>query len=310
MYGELRQRPGNLFFSPFSIRVALGMVLAGARGATAEQMRRALRLSSSDETLHAAFGEIAHQLSAPDSDQEAALANAIWSQAGTPLQREFLEVVEARYRARIEQVDFRRDATSIGEAINRWVADATRGRIQNILSRSSLDAETRMVLVNAIYFKGRWVLPFPKEDTNEEPFFLDGGVTAPVPLMRIHDRIHYMRGAGFQAVDMGYRGGAFSMLVLLPDRRDGLADLEASLSARMLDQCAAQLRPARVELFLPRFKFAGASASLRSPLETLGMPLAFVRAAADFSGINGQSPPHEASLFILGCHPQSLRRGR
>lgn len=297
LYDQLRQRPGNLFFSPFSIRIALGMTQAGARGETAAQMREALCISSSNETWHVAFAEIIQQLNAAGGGKyEMAVANSLWGQDGTLLQPAFVDLIARHYGGGMYLVDFRRDAETARLTINQWVEDKTRQKIHELIP-SDLDADTRLVLVNAIYFKGMWVLLFPKAATRDEPFHLEGGGKVRAPLMHLHEEVRYLQAEGYQAVDLAYRGD-LSMLVLLPDRKDGLRDLEKRLSARMLHDCVAQMGAREVKLFLPRFKLTWGTVNMRDQLAALGMPLAFTRFQADFSGINGHEPPQQDSLFI------------
>ena len=195
-------------------------------------------------------------------------------------------------------VDFRRGPEAARVTMNQWVEDKTKQKIRELIPSGGLDADTRLVLVNAVYFKGMWVLPFRKEATRDEPFHLEGGGRVQAPLMHQQEEVQYLQAGGYQAVDLVYRGGDLSMLVLLPDRKDGLRDLEKTLSLRMLHDCVAKMRTREVELFLPRFKITWGTVNLRDQLTALGMPLAFTRFQANFSGINGHEPPHEDSLFI------------
>ncbi len=299
MYGQFRQRSGNLFFSPFSIRIALGMIQVGARGETAAQMRETLRISSSDETLHVSFAEIIQQLNAAGGGKyEMAVANSLWVQDGAPLQPGFLDLIARYYAGAMNLVDFRRGAEAARVTMNQWVEDKTRQKIRELIPSGGLDAETRLVLLNAVYFKGRWVLPFDKAATCDEPFHLEAGGQVQASLMHQSEEVGYLKDRGYQAVDLVYRGGDLSMLVLLPDRKDGIRNLERMLSARMLHDCVAQMHTREVKLFLPRFKITWGTVNVRDQLTALGMPLAFTRAQADFSGINGHEPPHEDSLFI------------
>ncbi len=301
MYRQLRQRPGNLFFSPFSIRTTLGMTYAGARGETAAQMRETLRLSSPEEAPHVAFAEIVERLSAGGgSKYEMAVANSLWGQDGAPLQPGFLDLTARRYGGGMNLVDFRRDAEAARLTMNQWVEGKTRQKIRELIPSGVLDADTRLVLVNAVYFKGTWVLQFPKSATRDEPFRLEGGGKVQAPLMHQRECVRYLQAAGYQAVDLVYEGGDLSMLVLLPDRKDGLRNLEKKLSAQMLHDCVAQVRTREVKLFLPRFKVTWGTINMRDQLTVLGMPLAFTRYKADFSGINGHEPPDEESLFLSG----------
>lgn len=299
MYRQLRQQAGNLFFSPFSIRTALGMTQAGARGETVAQMREALCISTSDETLHGAFAETIQRLNAAGGgDYEMTMANSIWGQDGAPLQPGFLDLIARHYRGAMNLVDFRRSAEAARVTMNRWVEDKTKKKIGELIPSGGLNADTRLVLVNAVSFKGTWVRQFRKAATRAEPFHLEDGRKVQAPLMHQQAAVRYLQAGGFQAVDLVYLGGKLSMLVLLPDRKDGLRDLQKTLSARMLHDCVAQMGTREIRLFLPRFKIIWGTVNVRDHLSALGMPLAFTRLQADFAGINGHEPPHEDSLFI------------
>ena len=297
LYGSLRQRPGNLFFSPFSVRTALGMTYAGARGETAREMREALRLRLPDEELHLAFAQTIKGLRAA-GEVEVAVANSLWSQEGSPLEAAFLDLVGRHYGGGANPVDFRRKAEDARTTINRWVEAKTRRRIQDLIPPGGVDGETRLVLVNAVYFKGLWADSFRKEATREEAFRLEGGGTVRAPLMHRQGSVPYVQADGYQAVDLAYRGGALSMLVLLPDRVDGIRDLEGRISGQQNRDCVARMRDREVKLFLPRFKVTWGTVNVREPLEALGMALAFEPLKANFSGINGLEPPHVDGLFI------------
>jgi len=297
MYGQLRQSPGNLFFSPFSIRTALAMTQAGAKGATAAQMSDALRISTSD-TAHIAFGEAITRLNAAGGKYEMAVANSLWAQEGAPPQSGFLDLVTRHYGGILNLVDFRRNAEAARVTINRWVEDQTRRKIREVIPSGGLNALARLVVVNAVYFKGTWLWQFRRAATREEPFHVESGGTVQTPLMHQQEEVRYLKGAGYQAVDLLYLGGDLSMLVILPDRADGLRDLQKALSAQMLRDCVARMSVRTINLFLPRFKFTWGTVDIHNQLTALGMALAFKPFQADFSGINGQEPSSEDALFI------------
>ncbi len=212
------------------------MVYAGARGETAAQMREALRFPSSDDQPHIDFAGIVQRLDqAGGGEYEMAVANALWAQDGAALRAEFLDLIARQYGGATNLVDFHHGAESARGTINQWVADKTRRKIQALIPPGRVDADTRLILVNALYFKGRWVLPFRKANTREAPFYLGGGGTVHTRLMYQWDSFRHVRAKGYQAIDLDYRGDDLSMLVLLPDRKNGLPALEKALSTSMAD---------------------------------------------------------------------------
>lgn len=299
LYRRLAAVPGNLFFSPFSVRAALAMAFLGARGATAEQMRHVLRFPGAGEGVHAELGAISHRIaSGSGGGHEVAIANSLWCQEAYPLLPAFLDAVDRHYGGGAHTVDFRAHAETAREEINAWVATRTRDRIAELIPSGVLTTLTRVVLANAVYFKGTWLDRFEESLTREEPFHLDHGRQAVAPLMTRSMEVPYVHGGGYQAIELLYETGALSMLVLLPDGRDGLGDLEAKLSTRMLLDCAAEMAPRMVEIHLPRFRLDTAAMRLGALLGALGMPLAFSESEADFSGVNGVAPPEAEALHI------------
>ena len=288
MYGQLRKRPGNLFLSPYSVRTVMAMAQAGASGVTAAQMSEVLRASPQSESLHLDGGE----------ESEMAVANSLWAQEGEPLRREFLDVIARRYGGVAHSVDFRGNAEAARVTINQWIEGETRRKIRDVIPSNALNDLTRLVLVNAVYFKGAWEEPFPMAATRDEPFYLDGGGEVQAPLMHLRTLIRYAHVAGCQAIDLAYSGDDLSMLVLLPDEKNRLLDIEEKISARMLHNLVLQMQTCIVRVSLPRFKITAGPFDLRQQLTALGMPVAFDPDGADFSGINGRKPPEDGSLFI------------
>jgi len=287
LYGRLRNGPGNLFFSPYSISACLAMVYAGARGETERQMAQVLRFSQDQTRVHSSFGELERQLSEIGKQKavELSIANGLWAQAGHPFLPAFLNVAKVDYQANLSQVDFKTGAEAVRGAINRWVAQKTKEKIQNLLPPGSVTSLTRLVLANAIYFKGAWANPFEKAQTSPQPFHLSRASQVQAPLMHHFDTVKYLENSDFQAVELPYRGYDLSMIVLLPRQVDGCGPLESRLTPALLSGLAARLAPQRVEIFLPRFKLESGF-DLVDTLAKMGMPDAF-GPKADFSGMDG-----------------------
>ena len=296
LYRELAGKPGNLHFSPFSIRLALGMALAGAGGETAEQMRSILRIPASDEGPATAGADTIARLTRAQQFFEINVANSMWGQKDMPLQQQFVDALASTYRAVIELVDFR-EREAARSTINRWVEDNTKRRIRDLIAPGQLNADTRLVLVNAVYFKGLWEEPFQRAATREANFYLAGGETVRASLMLSRKGAGYLDAGDFQAIDLPYRGAQLSIFIVLPKSRDGLQQLEANLSADRLHRAVADASGSEVEIWLPKFRMTFAAELSRS-LCALGMPHAFDRGRADFSGIDGTRPPHPDSLWL------------
>jgi serpin B len=288
LYGKLRERPGNLFLSPYSISTALAMTYAGARGETAEQMARTLHFGGPAEELHRSFERLSKQIGGEGEEKrpyQLSVANALWGQEGDPFRPEFLELVEKHYGAGLRRVDFRATEQA-RRIINAWVEEETRGKIQDLLKSPHPSPDTSLVLTNAIYFKGDWATPFRKEATKAESFALAGGGKVEVPMMHQMGRFSYHDAGRFHALGMPYAGDALEMVVLLPKEGDGLARMEAALTEKAIAEVIAKRGPRRVDVALPRFKVE-AGFELQDALSALGMPLAFT-GSADFSGMNGR----------------------
>jgi serpin B len=297
LHGRLARSPGNRFFSPLSIRAALGMACAGARGETADQMSQVLGFDAGDETAHAAVAALIDRLNESGIDEfELSVANSLWMQKGTKLQADFTSLVTRCYAGAIQSVDFREDPASACVLINRWVEEKTRKRIRDLIQRDALSVETSLVLANAVFFKGLWEQPFDEISTRREPFHLEGAEVQ-APLMHQAGVARYVEGDGYQALDLGYRDGDLSMLVILPNREVGIPGLVDRFTATEFERCVAQLSRTVVEMFLPRFRITW-SGDLGLVLEGLGMTLPFDSTRADFAGINGCRPPHPDSQFL------------
>jgi serpin B len=307
LYAKLRSGEGNLFFSSYSVSTALAMTYAGARGRTESQMAEVLHfadilnpgaeLSSlpvlDRQRFAAAFGRIIKDLNerGEKGSYELSVANALWGQKGEGFLEKFLELIEANYGGQLNEVDFVRATEAARKTINTWVEKKTNEKIKDLIGKGVLNSMTRLVLTNAIYFKGNWAKQFEEDETRQQPFTLTDGGKVDVPMMNQTTEFGYMDTDGFQALELPYVDDELSMIILLPKDSDGLPEFEKTLTAENLLRWLARLRKRKVIVSVPKFKMTS-QFSLASVLKSMGMQDAF-SPGANFSGINGKR-----NLFI------------
>lgn len=289
LYNQLKMTDGNLFFSPFSIFTALAMTWAGARENTAVQMAETLHFTEKPAQFHRAIGDLISQLNAvqKETDVELSIANAIWAQKGYQFLDEFFRIVQQSYQADLKQVDFSSAAESARQAINAWVGQQTNEKIKDLLPPKVLNALTRLVLVNAIYFKGFWDNQFKSRDTREMEFWLLTEVAVKVPMMHQEHQFGYWENDWLQIMEMPYKEESLSLIVLLPKEKTGITDLEQKLNFENMMAWQSRLRKRKVIVFFPKFKIES-EFSLGQTLALMGMPDAFDHELADFSAMVGQ----------------------
>jgi len=289
LYAELgKEEGGNLLMSPYSISTALAMTYAGARGETEAEMAEVLHFTLPQERLHPAFAGLISHFNEGDKKRPYQLnvANRLWGQKGYRFLPDFVKTTEDNYGAELAQVDFVRNAEGARQTINRWVEEQTQEKIKDLIPSGVLDSMTRLVLTNAIYFKGDWKYQFDKKRTKDAPFMVTPEKKIKVPMMQQQTVFKYAAYPELQVLEMPYSGDELSMVVLLPKKVDGLADLEKPLTEESIEKWTSRLRPAKVSVFLPRFKMT-CQFGLNGVLASMGMPEAFSK-SADFSGMNGK----------------------
>lgn len=298
LYGRLRAvKSGNLFFSPYSLSVALAMTYAGAERETGAQMAEVLHFSLPAEELHPAFGKLQRRLIVGDESPpfQLRVANRLWGQQGFHFLPTFLQVARDNYGAELGQVDFKR-TDQARKTINAWVEEQTDDKIRDLLAPGVLDATSRLVLANAIYFKARWEAEFGKSGTADAPFYLSSRQQTTAPLMRQQRRLRYAEADEVQILELPYAcDGALSMLILLPKKLDGLSDLEPLLTGDRLQKWSAELKSRLVHVHLPRFKLTS-EFDLGDALSSMGMPLAFSD-KANFSGMSREEALHFSAVI-------------
>jgi serpin B len=283
---------GNLFYSPYSVSIALAMTYAGAQGSTATQMAGALDFQLPLVTLNPAFDALDLQLAsrahgqAGDNGQPFKLnvIDSLWGDKTFTFQKPFLDTLATYYGSGLRTVDFVNAPEAARGTINGWVADQTDDLIPTLLPDQSITPDTRFVLVNAIYFNAGWATPFQASETHPGTFTHLDASTAQVPLMTGGLEGNYAKGAGWQAVELPYAGGQTSMVVVLPDAGQ-FATVETALDGAFVGSLFSSLKDAQIALTLPKFTVKGATISLKTELGKLGMTDAFDPSAADFAGI-------------------------
>ncbi len=286
LYNQLQNQSGNLFFSPESISIALAMTYAGARGHTAAEMTETLHFTLPPGRLHPAMGALLSNLNAAHTGYQLRVADALWAEKDYTFLDAFLKLNNRDYGAGFNQVDFKGAHEAARLTINQWVEQKTEDKIKDLLLPNDIDPTTRLVLTNAIYFKGDWQTPFRKDQTKDEDFHLSPAQSIKTPLMHRTGGFNYLNGGTFQALEITYKTGELSMIVFLPNDAAGLPALERSLTASNMRQWLGQLRPAQAAVIvtLPKFKMTQRF-ELGDTLKAMGMPQAFDKKMADFTGM-------------------------
>ena len=280
--------PANIVVSPYSAACALAMTLQGARGETAEQIARVLHLAADGGS---AYGELGSELtSAAETTGEVSLdlANSVWAEQSLDWKQEFLAALETGHKAAFQRADFRTGSAAVADRINAWVAERTHDKITELFTPSMIDKDSRLVLVNAAYFKAAWQQPF-QGPADDRPFTLaDGNVVRVATMSQTFRRIGLAAGAGWQAVQLDFVGNRMAMALVLPD---GPVDrLQQQLSGGSIRELLEPYEPVgALQVQLPKWSFH-CRYELTDPLAELGMPLAFDQRSADFGQMTDDEP--------------------
>lgn len=274
---------GNILISPYSIRTALAMAYAGARGQTADEMRKVLHFTLPDDKQHPAVAGLGRVMlpSGPEPAYNLGVANAVWGGRGEVIKPDYLALMASAYGGGFRELDFGRDPEGGRAVINGWVSDKTEKRIPELLIKGDIHPETVLVLTNAIYFKGEWQQRFDASKTREADFEVTPGKRVRVPLMHVSGEFRYAEHSGLRAVELPYRGDRLSMVLVLPAERHGLA--KAELTAGTFAGLMGTMHERPGEVALPKLKFKNRYV-LNTSLVALGMPTAF-SFNADFTGL-------------------------
>ncbi len=283
-YDNVKESDGNIFFSPYSISTALAMTYEGARGKTADQMQSVLHVPKEGELRRKASAQVYNEINKDDKNYSLSTANALWVKKEYEFNSDYFGIVEDYYGGKVTNIDFRNSKSS-SSLINTWIENQTNGKITDLISPEIITPNTRLILTNAIYFKGKWINQFNKNKTKEEDFRVTTGKTVTVHLMQSvnsQTQFNYLEMDTFQILELPYSGEELSMLIFLP-KEDNLKKFEKKFTFDKLQKWKQNMEKEQVDVFIPRFKFE-AKYSLTSILSEMGMPLAFSD-SADFTGM-------------------------
>lgn len=286
LYRRYAAGDGNLLFSPYSISTALSMTYEGARGETADEMEAVFGFLEDPSHRLPSVASIYNTLN--DEDREYALhtVNALWVQQGYPVVEDYVDAVVGYYGGDVNALDFISEPEESRITINHWVEDRTNDRIKDLFPSGSIDAAVRLVLTNAIYFKGDWLIEFDEEATGEEMFHVSPTETVTVDMMLLRgETFNYAETDELQILELPYAGEDVSMIILLP-REGSMAGVEVQLSPKKLCEWIGLMEATAVNVHLPRFTFE-TKYFMEKDLAEMGMPTAFTE-AADFRGMNAE----------------------
>ncbi len=291
LYREFaKEQTGNLVFSPFSLSSALALTATGARGATEQELRQALRLDLPREQVAAGYAGMAKAFGRAVREDLASLtvANALWPKQGCALRPEFLAAAREQFRAEVLPLDYARPETA-AETINRWINTKTAGLISDVVSPAALTPQTSLTLSNAVHFKAAWENEFKEDATEPAKFTLLGRQRIEVPTMRQTQWFPVARAKGCRLLRLPYAGG-FEMVIVLPRRTDDLVELERTLSAEKVAEWLSEVGSATSDylaLEMPKFR-TSAQPDCMAALKRGGVSAAFDPNVADFSGLSAE----------------------
>lgn len=288
LYRALQATEGNLFFSPYSLLTAFAMTYGGARGQTKQQIAQVCYFSEGEE-VHQAFSDLEAQLKLAQQTDDVLLlsANSLYPQIKYPFLESFLDLLKKYYQVEITPLDYQNDPQAAQETINQWVAEKTQQKINQLIPPGVLSNLTSLVLVNALYFKGKWASPFDKNLTKTEPFWVTSDHQIQVSMMQQSGQFSYGQTEDVQVLELPYGGNNFSLMIFLPRKRNGLAELEKNLSLQTLFHWIQPMNIQQVEVSLPRFQ-VNFNTELSDTLIEMGIEDAFNATQANFSGMDGQ----------------------
>ncbi|MBN1274935.1 serpin family protein [Candidatus Woesearchaeota archaeon] len=282
-YQAMKAKGENLFFSPYSISTALAVTYEGAKGQTEEELQAVFHYPESKEQLRRGSAGVYNSINEPGKEYTLSTANALWAQESYPFLNDYLSTAKQYYAAEARNLDFGGDPDGSAKVINNWIERETNNKIKDAVD--NINTLTRLIITNAVYFKGEWEETFKKKDTDERDFTKDDNTKVRVPLMSMTDEdavFPYIEDDDVQVLEMPYKGDDMSMLVILPKEND-IGAVESLLTQERIADWRAGLVEQRVDVYFPRFRFED-KYELRDALTAMGMPTAFTF-DADLTGM-------------------------
>lgn len=289
LYGNIpKKSEDNVFFSPYSISTSLAMTYAGSQGETANQMAKVLRFTPEKETIHQGFYQLNNNLKEQQKELEYKFiqANGMWGQKGEKFRPSFTQIISNAYEANLTEIDFKNSDNS-RQTINNWIKEKTKTKITEIIPQGMLNEKTKLVLTNAVYFQAKWAMEFPTEQTKKATFRISKKKQVEVSMMHSKPmEFGYSKREDLEIIELPYKGGEMSMIILLPNQVNGLGELESSLNQQNLQNWLKNLSYGElIEVKIPKFKIEQGT-DLKKVLSTMGMTQAFDPSKANFSGIS------------------------
>ncbi|GAB4310240.1 serpin family protein [Pseudothermotoga elfii] len=285
LYKVLSEKPGNIFFSPFSISSAFAMTYIGADSDTAQQMKNVLHFDLDDEMLLSNFSQLITSLNQSNENYQLSVANSMWLQEGYPFLKEFVEQIQKYYQSWINYVDFANHKDEAREEINKWIEANTNNKIIDLIKPDDIDSLTRLVLTNAIYFKGLWLNPFDPSSTRKESFHISKNEKKEIDMMFKNIIANYTEDSSVQVLELPYAKNKISMIIVLPKEDKDLGQIEKNISLDLFKKWRSSLKPTEVNVHIPKFK-TECRFNLKQTLMSMGIVDAFTD-AADFSKMDG-----------------------
>jgi serpin B len=296
LFSELNNiKNKNIFYSPYSIFTALAIAYEGAKGKTADEMQSIFRFPLDNDTRRNEFLKIINEINKDDKKYQLNVANALWAEQDYNFLEEYFKIIEEYYRANVTNMDFKNEPEDSRKIINNWIENKTNDKIKDLIPPGYIDPLTRLVITNAIYFKGKWKIQFDPNKTSEQDFYIDPNKSVEVPMMYLKDRFNYTRTKDFQILELPYEDSELSMLILLPNENN-LNLIEESINSQNLSAWQKNLTETKIEIYIPKFKFE-TRYFLCETLKNMGIQSAFNPYLANFSGIDGTNNLYIGSVI-------------